>query len=450
VKGSVYRRCACRDETGKMRGPSCPRLGRERGHGTWYFHADVGRDGRTGKRREKRKGGFPTKAEAERALAEVLADVGRGEHRYDGRQTVSDWLTQWLADKIADEALRPTTRLTYTRYVEMELIQHLGRFRLGELRPAHVDRMLRDLRGAGRGNATIRQIHAVLRSALTSARRAGLIASNPASDVSLGGPRPGRVRPWEPAELGAFLDHAASHRLGTLFEVLAMTGLRRGEALGLHWADVNLDEGYLVVRRQLVEVGGHAQEGTPKTRAGEDRRVGLSQHVVGTLLAHRLSQDGERTAWGPGYADEDRVFCREDGRAHSPGQVTKVFARLATSAGLRPIRLHDLRHGAASLMLAGGTDLTVVSKHLGHSSIRVTADIYTHLLAGVGRTAAEAAQALVPRGAAPAAITLRSLGRENDEATPPQGGEAAGDDGAACRNRTDDLLITSEMLYRLS
>src|SRR5690242_11993540 len=113
MKGSVYRRCACRDDHGKMLGPSCPRLGHDRRHGSWYFHADVGRDPVTGRRKEKRKGGFTTKKEAENALAQVIASVGRGEHRHDGRQTVADWLTQWLADKIADEALRPTTRLMY-------------------------------------------------------------------------------------------------------------------------------------------------------------------------------------------------------------------------------------------------------------------------------------------------------------------------------------------------
>ncbi len=146
------------------------------------------------------------------------------------------------------------------------------------------------------------------------------------------------------------------------------------------------------------------------------------------------------------------MFAREDGTDLSPAQVTKVFGRLSESAGLRRVRLHDLRHAAASLMLAGGVDVAVVSKRLEHSSVRVTSDVYGHLLAGVGRQAADVAEALVPPRATtrrPDAPTSRPQ-RAQYEAAPPAMGEAADQRGAACRNRTDDLLITSEMLYRLS
>src|SRR4051812_17988305 len=174
MQGSVYRRCACRDDNGKMRGASCPRLGRERGHGTWYFHADTGRDPSTGKRREKRKGGFATKKDAEKALAEVLAEVGRGEHRHDDRQTLGPYLSTWLNEKISD-GLRPSTALMYRRYIELDITPAIGHVRLGDLRPTHIEKLLRDLRAAGRGDTTRKRIHATIRSALTSARRSGLI-----------------------------------------------------------------------------------------------------------------------------------------------------------------------------------------------------------------------------------------------------------------------------------
>jgi integrase len=393
MKGSVFRRCGCRDEAGRLT-KACPRLGRERGHGSWYYRADVGRDASTGRRREQRKGGFATKSEADAALAAVLHAANTGEHRHDGRQTVGAYLTVWLADRETD-GLRASTAQMYRRYVENDLIPALGGIRLGELRPGHVEKLLRDLRAAGRGATTIRRIHATLRSALTSARRARLVPYNAATDVALPTVRPAKVRPWSPEELGAFLDHAASHRLGALFEVMAFTGLRRGEACALRWADIDLRAGVIVVRSQLVEVGGKAVEGKPKTRSGEDRRVDIGQRTIGALLAHRLVQDAERANWSEGYTDHGRVFAREDGSDLTPSQVTKVFTRLTTSARLRQVRLHDLRHGAASLMLAGGADIAVVSKRMGHSSIRVTADVYGHLLAGVGRKAADAAEALV-------------------------------------------------------
>jgi integrase len=341
MTGSVYRRCGCRDDAGKLLGQACLRLGKERGHGSWYYVAATGRDA-GGRSRQERKGGFKTKAEADATLATLLASVATGQHRHDGRQTVGAFLTQWLEDKIAD-GMRPSTALMYGRYVEQDLVSAIGHLRLGDLRPGHVEKLLRDLRAAGRGPSTERKVHAVLRSALTSARRARLVSYNAAADVVPRTTRPAKVRPWEPAELGAFLDHAAGHRFGALFEVLAFTGLRRGEVCGLRWTDIDLERQFLVVRSQLVEVGGHAIEGKPKTRSGEDRRVDIGERVVGALLAHRLLQDTERE-WA-GYGDDDRVFAREDGRDLSPGEVSKVFNRLVASAGLRRTRLHDLRHG---------------------------------------------------------------------------------------------------------
>src|SRR5215212_179317 len=165
-------------------------------------------------------------------------------------------------------------------------------------------------------------------------------------------------------------------------------------------------------------------EGKPKTRSGEDRRVDSGQRTTGALMAHRFAQDAERLQWGSGYTDSDRVFAREDGTDLSPGYVTKTFLRLSRAAGLREVRLHDLRHGAASLMLAGGVDVAVVSKRMGHSSVRLTVDTYSHLLEGVGRSAADAAEAMVrPRATTPApdAPTSRPRSPENDEAAPPQG-----------------------------
>ncbi len=397
MRGSTFRRCGCRDDAGRSLGDGCPRLSRDKTHGAWHYRADVGRRP-DGKRREQRKGGFRTKAAAQAALAELINAVAKGEHRDDGRLTVGGWLPQWLEEKVAD-GLRPTTQLTYARHITDHLVPQLGRVRLGDLRPSHVDALLRDLRGAGRGATTIRRVHATLRSALATAKRRRLVTYNAAADVDLPALHPARVRPWEGSELGAFLDSTAGRRLGALFELMAFTGLRRGEACGLRWADVDLDAGVLRVRRQLTQVGSQVIEGPPKTRSGEDRAVELGERALGALLAHRLEQDTERATWGAAYVDNGYVFAREDGTALSPEQVTKTFTRLARQAGLRPVRLHDLRHGQASLMLAAGVDIAVVSKRLGHSSISLTSDTYSHLLQGVGRTAATAAEDLVPRSA---------------------------------------------------
>ncbi len=247
------------------------------------------------------------------------------------------------------------------------------------------------------GPTSQRRIVATLSSALASAKRSRLVSRNCAQDIELPRSTTSRVRPWQPAELGRFLDHASTDRLGPVFELLAATGMRRGEVLGVRWEDVDLDRQRIVVRQQLVSVGGALSFGPPKTSSGEARVVDLDGRTIGVLLAHQLAQGAEREAWGAAYTNGGLVFAREDGRPIDPASVTKRFAQLAHEAGLPPARLHDLRHCAASLMITAGVPLALISKRLGHSSIAITSDVYGHLLDGAGREAAERAAALVPR-----------------------------------------------------
>jgi len=408
MRGSVYKRCPC----AVARNTKGERLACRKDHGSWVYVADVGL-GENGKRRQERRGGFPTRMEAEQALAERLRAVREGRDAHDDRKTVGSFLQEWLDAKEA-AGLRRTTARAYRQHLRDYLVPHLGHVRLRDLRPGHVQAMLRAIpRGGGPGPATIRRVHATLRSALTSALRQQYVATNAAANVELpAAPRP-RVRPWEPAELGAFLDHAVADRLGALFEVMAATGLRRGEACGLRWSDVDLERSRLVVRQQLVQLADREAPdepcdkcnrahrglsfGPPKTHSGEARVVDLDTATVGVVMAHRLAQDAERAVWREAYADHGLVFCRNNGDPLPLEAVTRRFRELSDAAGVRRVRLHDLRHGAASLRLAAGVDLAVVSKQLGHSSIGITSDTYSHLLEGVGRDAAERAAALVPR-----------------------------------------------------
>lgn len=391
---SVWRACGCRGEDGKQLGDGCPKLTDPK-HGSWRYRVSGGNDPRTGRRRQVFKAGFPTRQAAEKARNKVRRELDTGEYRSDDRTTVSAWLDTWLDRKIATESLRPSTLRMYRRYVDDDIVPAIGRYRLSELHPQHIDAMVASLLADGRGKVTVRRIHATLSSALTSARKLRLIAINPSADVELPDGSRRKVRPWEPAELGTFLGVAAEHRLGALFEVAAFTGLRRGELCALRWADVDLINQVVTVRTQLVHTGAQRLEGKPKTRSGEDRRLDIGSRVVGALLAHQLAQQAEREAAGSAYQDNDRVFCREDGADLDPDNVSRIFRRLVTKAGLRQVRLHDVRHGAASLMLASGTDIAVVSKRLGHSTLSLTADTYSHLIGGIGRQAADAAEALV-------------------------------------------------------
>jgi integrase len=401
--------------------------------GTWGFYVELPPLA-DGKRRQVKRGGFRTKAAATDALGRVLSLERRGVDTVaGGNMTTGAWLTEWLDSKAA---LRPTTDRIYRAHLDY-LIPRIGGRRLSELRPAHISAALRDIVRATAeaerpvGPTTLHRIRATLRSALTAAVQARLIDYNPASFVELPPASRPRVTPWSPAELGTFLDHAAGHRLGALYELLAFTGLRRGEAVGLRWQDVDLDARVIVVRQQVVPVGYALTVSLPKTKAGEHRAVDVDERTAGTLLAHRLAQDVERAAWGDAWQADpaygDLVFRHKDGRVLHPEYVTRLFGRLSKAAGVRTVRLHDLRHGQASLMLAAGVDVGVVSKRLGHSSISITSDTYQHLLEGVGRDAADRAAALVPRRRV-TKIPTSSL---------PQGA----DDGAEMISGDEDLQV---------
>ncbi|SNS40259.1 Site-specific recombinase XerD [Rhodococcoides kyotonense] len=476
MKGSVSKRCKCPIEyDARGRRKSC-----RKPHGSWTFLVDIGIDPETGKRQQVRKSGYRTSDEAEAELAKFLVTVGNGQVSHDRQLTVEAYLLSFLEAKKA-AGMRPTALRSYTQHVHSYLIPHLGRLRLGDLRGHHIEKMLQALAeppsapavGAKiskgkrrnpkpRSAATIRRIHATLRSALTSAQAKHLVPFNAAKNLELPKARRPKVKPWEVDELGTFLDHVSGERLGPLFEVSAMTGLRRGEMCGLRWDDVDLINKVITVRQQLVEVDGTGIEcdychgehrqfqfGKPKTESGEDRVVDLDEQTAGVLLAHRFAQDAERMAWGSGYSDHGLIFAREDGTPIPPQSVTERFKKVCRTLGLREIRLHDLRHGQASLLLAADVPLAVVSKRLGHSSIAITADTYSHLLKGVGSKAAEAAAGLVPRK--PRDQALQETVRDHSVTTSgdleasdtASDQELPGQDGAPSRTRTYDLRIKS-------
>ncbi|MEV0311887.1 tyrosine-type recombinase/integrase [Nonomuraea fuscirosea] len=214
--------------------------------------------------------------------------------------------------------------------------------------------------------------------------------------VWLATPRPSPVMVWTPAQLGVFLDHAAADRLYALYHLIAFRGLRRGEACGARWVDAELDEGLLATARQLNNVGRQVKEGSPKTESS-DAVVALDSGTVAVLRTHRARQEAERLAAGSAWIDSGRIFTKADGSELTPDWVSEHFERLTFAAGLPPIRLHDLRHGAATLSLAAGNDMKTTSAMLRHSSISITADLYTTVLPEVAREAAEASAALVPR-----------------------------------------------------
>ncbi|WP_371776986.1 tyrosine-type recombinase/integrase [Streptomyces sp. NBC_01438] len=266
------------------------------------------------------------------------------------------------------------------------------------------------------GPSTRQHVKATLRASLNDAIGQQIITFNPAAHVEIDpvrkpkalvwtdervtkweqtGEKPSPVMVWTPQQTGAFLDFVAEDRLYAMWHLIAFRGLRRGEACGQPWSETNLDTHSLTVSSQLVQDGWDIQASDPKTDSGY-RVVALDDDTVDVLKRYRERQGQDREKWGTAWVETGHVFTQEDGSWLHPGKVTDLFERLVAASGLPPIRLHDLRHGAATLMLAAGIDIKIVSDTLGHSDTRITRDIYQSVLPHVGRSAAEATAKLVP------------------------------------------------------
>lgn len=490
MKVDVDRRCGCRDPQTKRKYPRgrCPQL-EQRLHGTWSFRfrVPVALVPLVGKS-EISSSGFETKKAAEKAAADAVSRVFAGGQDIGGL-TVRVYLVDlWLPGK---QRLRPTSARRYEQYVRLHLLPYLGEIPLASLRAHQISlayqRVQADSATKRRpvGLSTIANAHAMFKSALDDAVTQRMIPFNPADGVELPSYNRPEVEPWAAEDVGVFLDEAAADRLAAMWELIALHGLRRGEACGASWPALDEEHAVLRITQQITEVGNTAGVWPPKTSSSK-AKVDLDGATLGSLLAHKLAQDAEREEvgadWGNGILPNEHgkpvqlkelMFTRPDGRYLDPQWVTRRMWQIARRAGLcttvrmpaaagaveivvgvryrdpvgrwtlyvdrEPVgevtvvsavgmsgtrarlalaaplpvdvgvgaelgwsllsrrRLHDLRHSSASIQLAEGMDLALVSKRMRHSSTSITGNLYVHLLRSSGQKAAEAVAAAVPR-----------------------------------------------------
>lgn len=389
MRGNIYEYCKCRDLAGKVL-KVCPDRAK-RGHLTYGYRVSVP-TGPGSKRQQPRTGGFKTRADAERSLRATLTALDQNTYGL----TVGQYLPQWLESK---GRIRVSTSHSYAGHIRCHLIPELGHLRLAELKPSHVEALYRRLAEDGMSARTVQRVHATLRAAFNSALRRGLIERNVVLHVELVGAQRYQAATWTPDQVGQFLDYLrdSEDRLAALYQLLVLRGPRRGEAVGLRWSDVDLDAATATIEQAVAQVGHNTYVQLPKMR-GDIRRISLDADTVEALRQHRAAQARERAACGQAWRDQDnRVFTGVDGQGLHPGAVTKHFYALTEAAGLPRIRLHDLRHTAATIALEAGVPLKTVSDMLGHTSLATTADTYTHVRLSVALEAAEMSVALVPR-----------------------------------------------------
>jgi len=354
--------------------------------GRWVGAAFLGYDER-GKLLRKAVSGR-TKAEALAKLRQVHRQVDEGLPPPDDRVSLGQLLDRWFAEVLRHQ-LDPSAYENYRSIADNHLRPTLGRKRLAKLTVLDVDRLQSAKLDAGYAVSTVRRIRAVLSQSLDQAVRWGFLARNVAT-MSRGPKAPRREgRSLTPDQAQKLLDAVKGHRLEALYVTMLALGLRSGEALGLSWRDVDLKKKVLTVRQALKRHGTTLVLGdvkTPKSR----RSINLPGPVVAVLRSHRARQSRERLAAGSAWTASGLVFTTEVGTPIDPSNLRRNFNDVCEDAGLGHWHPHELRHSAASIMLAEGVPLEVVADVLGHSSIRMTADVYGHILSPQREAAAKA------------------------------------------------------------
>jgi integrase len=406
----------------------------QRTDGRWMARVDLGwKDSRRARKTLYGR----TRREVADALTRALEKAAHGALVADERQTLGQFLETWLTD-VVRQRVRPRTFTTYEAAVTRHIVPHLGKQAVAKLTAQHAQAWLATLEGAGVPTGRRRYARVVLRAALNTARRWGLVAQNVATLVDAPRVVSREIQPLSPAQAKRLLAAAADGPLHAFVAVALGCGLRLGESLGLKWADIDLDAGTLHVRRALQRYGGDPAARRPllkersklsaalrsaRATAGDAaevlslqaqlaavrqrlkaiktsvhlvepkssrsrRTIALPQVAIAALRSHRAQQLKTRLAAGASWREQDFVFTTPVGTPCDQWNLHKRFKALLAGADLPPLRIHDLRHSCATLLLAQGVNPRVVMETLGHSQISLTLNTYSHVLPALQREAA--------------------------------------------------------------
>lgn len=371
----------------------------ERKSGTkWQARVDLPRGPDDERRRQSRT--FDTKREAERWLTEINHEINQGGYIEPADTPFRLFLDDWLED-YAKGNVKPSTYDRYSGTIERHLKPALGDTPLKDITPMALQRFYTEKLDGGRldgqdgglSPTTVRQFHNLLHKVFETARKWGLVKNNPAKAADPPKRAETEMQYLTPDQARAFIEacEEPGQRYGDLFKLAVLTGLRRGELLGLRWQDLDLQNNVASIRQTLVRsTEGNLRFQTPKSSTGE-RTVALTHRVIHTLQQHRERQQEKREEVGSGWQGEDHdlVFTNAVGAPVDPSNLRRTYDKVLEENDLPMIRFHDLRHTHATLMLRNGEHPKVVSERLGHSRVQITLDRYSHVLPNMQDEAAQ-------------------------------------------------------------
>jgi integrase len=349
---------------------------------------DLGRD-ESGQRQQKFMTFRGTKAEADKKLRETLQQMETGGYVEAGKETVGSFMQRWLKDYAATNTA-PRTSDGYRGIVKRYVDPAFGSVLLTRLTPRHVQGLYTGMLERGLSPTTVLQTHRVLREALTHAVRWGLLSRNVTDAIDPPRKATREMTPMDEEQARRFMEAVEDSEWGLPFKVLLYTGLRRSELTGLKWSNIDLERAALSVTQTVQRLKGKGLVDMDPKSPRSKRRVSLPSSAVAALRQQRSKQAAQRLLAGPAWLGHDYVFTTAEGRPIAPDRLSAAFQRISNSLGFKNIRLHDLRHTHATLMLKMGIHPKIVSERLGHASIGITLDTYSHVLPGLQEAAAEA------------------------------------------------------------
>jgi len=321
--------------------------------------------------------------DVQRKLAEAMGDAARGIVVDDKNLTVSEYLDRFLED-VQRGSVRESTYSRDKYLITNHVKPALGRVKLKNLTAMHLQRLYREKRDAELSASTVQKVHHILHKALAQAVRWDLIARNPTDNVKVPTPMPKEMHPLSASEARKLLEAAQGDRLEAVYVLAVHTGMRRGELLGLKWDDVDLDGRTVRIRRTLTRKGTGYVLGDPKTKNSR-RTVRLTLQAVEALRRHLTSQMEDIERLGDLYDDQGLVFAGNNGGVINPSNLRqRSFKPLLKRAELPQITFNDLRHTCASLLFQQNVHPKFVQELLGHASVAITLDTYSHMLPGMG------------------------------------------------------------------
>ena len=366
----------------------------KRNDGYWIGQITVGVDPKTGKRKRKTFSG-KTRKEVADQMTEIKHDLLKGNYTEPSNIKVAEWLNEWIEGR--KHSLAYSTYRNYKGKIKNHLIPSIGEMKISDLTSRQIQRLLKDKLEDGRvdgkgglSTRSVKYIYQTLHAALEQAVKERIVSHNVCEAVEVPKKQEEKkLHTWNKDQINKFLTTAKD--MGRFYEVFYLalnTGMRKGELLGLKWEDVSIENKRINVTRQLVSGEEGLEFKKVKTNSG-NRVIPLTNKVVAFLKKLKIQQKENKLALGEAYHDSDLVLCRENGKNIYPRALTRDYDPIIEKAGIPRIRFHDLRHTFATQFLEAGGNIKILQQILGHSSISVTMDTYSHVTDDMLNMAAE-------------------------------------------------------------